>query len=132
MSVVKKYSRRQVTRALVNMIKAGASTKQVAQVLATYLVKTKQTRNIELYIRDIELAMLEYFGVATVHVFSVKKLNQATLKRVRQLVASAYGAKKFEMIEKRDPELIGGIVIKTADSELDGSVRAKLRNLRSV
>lgn len=132
MKTVKKYSRRQVTMALINMIKAGASVKQVAQVLATYLIKTNQTRSVELYIRDIELAILEHFGVATVRVFSVNKLSQATLKRVRQLVSSASGAKRFEMIEERDPELIGGIVVKTADYELDGSVRTKLRNLRSV
>ena len=132
MKTVKKYSRRQVTMALINMIKAGASVKQVAQVLATYLIKTNQTRSVELYIRDIELAILEHFGVATVRVFSVNKLSQAPLTRVRQLVSSSSGAKRFEMIEKRDPELIGGIVVKTADYELDGSVRTKLRNLRSV
>ena len=127
-----KYSRRQVTRAVVRMIEAGVPTKRVAQILATYLIRSKQTRNVELYLRDIELAVSEHFGITTVHVASVRKLNQATHKRIKQLVLSSSDAKRIEMIETIDPELIGGVVVSTADSEMDGSVRAKIRNLRSV
>ena len=127
-----KYSRRQVTMAVVRMIEAGIPIKRIAQILAAYLIQSKQTRNVELYLRDIELAVSECFGITTVHVASVRKLNQATRKRIKQLVSSFSDAKKIEMIETIDPELIGGVVVSTADSEMDGSVRAKIRNLRSV
>ena len=127
-----KYSRRQVVTALIDMLEAGMSVERVARVLAGYLVETRQTRNIELYLRDIELALTERLGVATAHVYSAKKLNGEVRKKIQQLVAEAYKVKKVEMIENIELSLIGGVVVKTADAELDGTVLTKLQSLRSI
>ena len=132
MSSGPKYSRRQVVTVLVDMLSDGAPTDRVAKMLAAYLIESKQTRNLELYLRDIELAIAARFGIVTTYVSSVKQLSEKTREQVKSLVKAASGAKTVEMIERKDPGLIGGIVVKTADAELDGSVRTKLRNLRSI
>ena len=132
MSAKLKISRRRIVGTLVDMLAAGASNDHVAKMLAAYLVKNRRVRDLGLYLRDIELAVATRFGVSTVYVTSARQLSEKVLDRIEQLVKLSSGAKNIEMVEKRDPELIGGVIIRTADTELDGSIRTKLRNLRSI
>jgi F0F1-type ATP synthase delta subunit len=132
MSAKLKISRRRIVETLVDMLAAGASNDHVAKMLAAYLVKNRQIRDLELYSRDIELAVATRFGVSTVYVTSARQLSEKVLDRIERLVKLSSGVKNIEMIEKRDPELIGGVIVRTADTELDGSIRTKLRNLRSI
>ena len=132
MSLKAKLSRRKVIKALVSLLNSGASAKRVANILAAYLIEAKQTRNLDLYIRDLELAFAEHFGIATAQVYSARKLSQQIRLRVKRLVKEATNAKEIELIENIDPSLIGGIIIETADAKLDRSIRTKLQNLRSI
>ena len=81
-----KYSRRRVVNAIIDMLATGTPVKQVAQTLAAYLVEAKQTRDVELYLRDIESETSRRLGMATVHVSSAQELSQATHQRIRQLI----------------------------------------------
>ena len=67
-------------------------------------------------------------GQQRVQVVSVKPLDDATLARVRERVASAFD---FEPIleQQTDPSLIGGIVIRVGNSVYDGSLRSWLKQL---
>ena len=132
MSARPKISRRKVVTAALDMLENGKSVKQVAAALAAYLVANGQTRNTELYIRDIELTAAERFGVVTAYVASARELGQQARNQITKLVKNTTGAKTIEMVEHTEPELIGGVIVRTADAELDGSVRTKLRNLRSI
>lgn len=132
MATATKFSRRLVVASLVDMLEAGKPTSEIAQILAAYLVETKRTRDVELYLRDIELVIAERFGLVTAYVSSAKALSDKTREQVKKLVKSRTNAKDVEMVETTDPGLIGGIIIQTADAELDESVRTKLRNLRSI
>lgn len=67
-------------------------------------------------------------GQQRVQVVSVKPLDEATLGRVKDRVAEAFG---FEPIiePQTDPRLIGGIVIRVGNSVYDGSLRTSLNQL---
>lgn len=132
MAAKARTSRRLVVSALVDMLEAGKSSKEVARILAAYLVESGRVRDVELYLRDIELAVADRFGVATARVSSARSLSDKTREQIKKLVKTSVGAKEVEMVETTDPGLIGGVVIQTADAELDSSVRTKLRNLRSI
>ena len=127
-----RISRRKIAATLVELLDNGRSCKDVAKLLAAYLVKTGQAREAELYIRDLESMIAERFGIATVRVYSAKRLSQQIRSQVKKLVKNSTGASKLELIEVIEPTLIGGIVIRTADAELDRSVRTKLQRLRSI
>lgn len=127
-----KISRRLVVNSLIDMLEAGRSEKEVAETLAAYLIENRQTRDLKLYLRDLELATENRFDLTTVYVASARKLTPKTRKEVEQLVKTARNVKNVEMVESIDESLVGGIVVKTADAELDGSVRTKLRKLRSI
>lgn len=132
MSMQVKASRRRVIGALIDLMESGRPMNELAEALAVYLVETGQTRNVELYIRDIELAVAKRFGIATTYVYSARHLKDSTRKKIKDLVKDATSVKAVEMVEKVEPELIGGIIIRTADAELDESVRTKIRDLRSI
>lgn len=132
MAQTNKISRRLVVNSLVDMLESGRPAKEVAETLAAYLIDTRQTRNAELFLRDIGLATENRFGLTMAYVTSARELTPKTRKAVETLVKTARGAKEVEMIEAIDKNLVGGIIIKTADAELDGSVRTKLRKLRSI
>ena len=132
MSASTKLSRRKVISTLIDLLSTGTPIKRVAKILAAYLIKTKQSRNVNLYIRDLELAYAERFGVATARVYSARKLSQQIRTQVKRLVKSTTNTKDVELIEIVDPSLIGGIIINTADAGLDESIRTKLQKLRSV
>lgn len=127
-----KISRRLVINSLIDMLESGHSEQEVAKTLAAYLIDTRQTRDTELYLRDLELATENRFGRTMAYVTSARKLTPKTRKAVEALLKSARKTKEVEMVEAIDRDLLGGIVIKTADAELDGSVRTKLRKLRSI
>jgi len=67
-------------------------------------------------------------GQQRVQVVSAKPLNEATLARVKERVASSFG---FEPIiePQTDSSLIGGVVIRVGNSVYDGSVRSWLKQL---
>jgi len=132
MSTKSKFSRRQVVTALIDMLESGVPVERVAKTLAVYLAESRQTRNVELYLRDIELEVAKRFGQVTAYASSAKQLSAEARRQVERLVKASTGATSVETIETVNPQLIGGIVVKTADAELDGSVRTKLRNLRSI
>ena len=132
MATATKFSRRLVVASLIDMLEAGKPVAEIAQILAAYLVKTGRTRDAELYLRDIELMVAERFGVVTAYVTSARALSAQTRAAVEKLVKTSTHATTVEMVEKTDPGLIGGLVVQTADAELDGSIRTKIRNLRSI
>ena len=132
MSTKAKYSRRQVIAALMKMLKSSASTEHVAQVLANYLIETRSTRAVELYLKDLELEIAKEFDKTTAYIYSAKPLSQQIEEKAKSFIRSATGTKNIELITKEDPSLVGGIIIKTADAELDCSVRTKLLKLRSI
>ena len=86
MAAKSKTSRRLVVAALVDMLEAGKSSAEVAQILAAYLVKNKCARDVELYLRDIELAIADRFSVATARVSSARALSDKTRERIKKLV----------------------------------------------
>lgn len=130
--MVAKISRRLIVASLAEMLKKGKTTTEVARLLAAYLVKNKRVRDLELYLRDLELVIAKEFNVTTAYVATVRKISQKTRTEVKQLVKAYSGTQSVEVIEEVDPSLLGGIVIRTANAELDGSVRTKLQKLRSI
>lgn len=132
MSSRPKISRRKIVIALVDMLEKGESVDRVAKILAAYLVESNQTRSAELYLRDIEFSLAQRFGIVTAYVHSARQLNRKTEEQIEQLLKTTTNAKEIEMIKIENPSLIGGVVIRTVDAELDGSVRTKLQKLRSI
>jgi F-type H+-transporting ATPase subunit delta len=102
-----------------------------SEFFANYLRVLAQHDRLDLLKAILATARLEFEkrnGQQRVQVVSVKPLDEATLARVKERVAEAFG---FEPIiePQTDSSLIGGVIIRVGNSVYDGSLRSWLKQL---
>ena len=74
------------------------------------------------------LAVVEE-GVVEVEVVSAAELSPETEKKIAARVHEATG-RRVELARRVDPAIIGGLVLRIGDVIVDGSVKARIRQLR--
>ncbi len=72
----------------------------------------------------------DYLGIADITVITCEPLSESAKAGLSEKMSRLLG-KKIVMTEKIDKSIIGGIVVKNGNTTLDGSVRAKLKALRT-
>lgn len=79
-------------------------------------------------VEQYRLAHEELRGVVDVHVRTAVPLDDARREEIRT-AARNYSGKEPAMIEKVEPELLGGLVVQIGDMKFDGSLSRRLRIL---
>ena len=74
------------------------------------------------------LAIVEE-GVVEVEVVSAAELAPETEKKIAARVQEATG-RRVELARRVDPDILGGLVLRIGDVIVDGSVKARIRQLR--
>ncbi|HXH27254.1 MAG TPA: F0F1 ATP synthase subunit delta [Candidatus Acidoferrum sp.] len=123
-----KASRRLLAKTAVRL----AGKPDLAKALASYLVATKRKNQAELLVKDIARELFAEQGVLEAEVQTALGLDDASRKQLIAYLRQATGARQVELSETIKPELLSGVVIRTADQELDLSARRKLRQLANV
>ena len=72
----------------------------------------------------------DYKNIADVTVVSAMPLSEQTAEKIRAKMASVTG-KTVNMTLKTDPQVIGGVVISYGNTTIDGSVKARLEQLKN-
>lgn len=72
----------------------------------------------------------QHQGIITAEVASAVPLDEATREEVRAQALAKHPGKTIQLIEKVDPLLIGGVIIRIGDEQYDGSVSRRLSDLR--
>lgn len=102
------------------------------QVTAAYLTEHNRTKDVDLVLNDIARELYEQSGHLLVDVTSARPLTDAVRREVAQSIKDATGAKHVELTEQVDPSLLGGLIARTPDAQLDLSVRTKLKQLATI
>lgn len=127
-----KIARRKLATYFVSQLEAGVPAKKLAEQAVAYLIEEQQVGQLELLIRDIEQAAAQR-GVVVAHVESAQPLGSEAAKQISDFVKAAENAREVIITEtETNPELIGGVIVRTPNSVFDGSVRAKLRQLQAT
>ena len=105
--------------------------KTIIKDLAGYLFYTKQTRSINLLVRDIENALLDR-GVLAAKVVSAYDLADSVKKQIDAFLLDESGANSVQVQYSIDKDLIGGIQISTPQAILDTSIKNKLQRLKAA
>jgi F-type H+-transporting ATPase subunit delta len=83
---------------------------------------------------DVAAAFSELYkiekGIVVAQVGSAVPLSENARAQVRALAEKQHPGKTIELVEKVDPSLIGGIIIRIGDEQYDGSVSRQLTDLR--
>lgn len=120
-----KLSRRKVAAVLADELIAGHD---VTKKLAAYLIDTKRTRELSLFVRDIEAALAER-GVLLADVESSHELTSETKDTITKFLKHETGAKDVHLRQSVDPSLLGGVRIETPEQRLDSTLRHRLNQL---
>ena len=68
-------------------------------------------------------------GVTTAEVISAVALDAATKAKVHEAAIKLAGG-KVELVEKVDPTLIGGFVLKVGDQQVDAAISSRIKALK--
>lgn len=126
-----KIARRRLARELVRLINEDPKRQpQLLQQTAGYLIANKQANQAHLLVKDIARE-LQAQGHTTAQVESAFALTDETRQFVKKILQKN-GAKTVELDERVNPKLLGGLIIRTADTELDTSVRRQLNQIAQL
>lgn len=123
-------SRRVLVRTIVDQLENEA-VPVVMRRLAAYVIEHKMSRHLELILSDIE-AELARRGVVIADVTSARPLVDESREAILDYIRGLTGVKSPELREKIDQDLLGGVIIKVAGTELDSSLKTKLQRLKTI
>ncbi|MBQ9383050.1 MAG: ATP synthase F1 subunit delta [Ruminiclostridium sp.] len=72
----------------------------------------------------------DHLGIAEITVVTCQPLGDTARQKLTAKMSSMLG-KKIVLKEELDPSILGGIVVKNGNTTLDGSVKARLRALKT-
>lgn len=127
------FSRRVIARVIASKLVAEPTRQDYwIKVLAAYLIENNRVEEADLVVSDIEHELYTQDGQLLVNVTSARPLTADVRKSLTSVLTDQTKAKKVTITEEVDPNLLGGLVAKTADAELDASVRTKLNRLATI
>lgn len=125
-----KLSRRRIARELTRLLIAHPERRSILlQQVAAYLVHHKQVNQLHLLVNDIADELLAQQKHVSADVTTAFGLKINSREHVVAMLKKATGAQTVALTETVDPSLIGGIVVRTPQLELDASVKRQLTQL---
>jgi len=121
------FSRRELANYAADQILA--KNKEIVNQLASYLHETSRTKEANLLVRDINSALADR-GFISAEVSSQHELDDTTRNELKTLLSKRYKTNDISINELIDLNLLGGVKIRTAHEEFDGSLRRKINRLK--
>ena len=112
-------------------LKSGVS-EQFAKEIAAYLLSEGRVSELESVLRDVQADWAES-GYVEVLAHSAHSLEAQTKTSITAQVKQLYPtAKQIVVTEVFDPQVIGGVRLAMANSQLDLSIEAKLNKFKQL
>lgn len=104
----------------------GSAVQPLTMLFVELVCKNRREQHLADMAKEFESLYREHLGIEKVTVTSAVALTEEERKRIMDLVNNP----KVELEEKVDPSLIGGLVIRVGDNQIDNSVSSRLASLR--
>jgi F-type H+-transporting ATPase subunit delta len=128
-----KISRRVLARTIAARLVAEPARQDYwIKVLAAYLVDQRRVDEADLIVNDIAHELFAQDGQLLVHVDSARPLADSVRTSLKDLLKVRTGATSVTLAEQVDPTLLGGLIARTPDAQMDVSVRTKLKQLATI
>jgi F-type H+-transporting ATPase subunit delta len=105
---------------------------KISQIATSFIaiIISKKRGNL---LNDIAASFIETYklhkNIKTAQVTAAIALSSDQKEQVIRLIKSSYNTESVDLIEIVDPRIIGGIIIKVGDKQVDESIKRKLTNL---
>jgi F-type H+-transporting ATPase subunit delta len=123
-----KVTHGQIAQAVLAMLENGQNPAKVSNALASYLIDERRSRELDSIIRDLETLRYRRNGILEATVVSATELDLSIDQTIKDLLA----AKQVHLHHHLNPDLVGGVRVNALDKQLDLSIRAKLKHLKSA
>lgn len=128
-----KISRRRLAQTAVRLLsQRPADRARIVQGVAAYLLEHKQAQQLGLLMKDIARELELTQSIVAAEVTSAHALDAAARKNLTAYLQQATKANAVELTEQVDSSLLSGVVVRTADRELDTTTRRALQQLASL
>ncbi|HSD56214.1 MAG TPA: F0F1 ATP synthase subunit delta [Candidatus Saccharimonadales bacterium] len=128
-----KASRRVIARTVAAKLLAEPTQRRHwITALAAYLVEANRVDEVDLVVNDIAHELFEQKGLLVVDVTSARPMTDQVKSELIRVLKDATAAKEVSLTETVNSELLGGLIARTPDAQLDASVRTKLRMLAAI
>ena len=103
-----------------------------ALTMAFFDIITKKNREplLPAIAREFHNAYNEYKGIRKATVISAVPLDDALRQEFSDVVKKLSAKAQVELVERVDPEMIGGFVLNVGDRQIDASIKNKLKSLK--
>jgi len=118
-------------RAVLDAIVAREGTSRVVRNFMAVLIDHRRTNFLAAIVKQFELELDRRMGFAEVEISSARELSDAE-RRTLESQAEALTGKKVRARYHREPELLGGAVVKVGSTIYDGSISGQLERIREA
>jgi F-type H+-transporting ATPase subunit delta len=120
--------RKQLVRALYQVLEKADKDEQTKLLnnFVEFLQKKHCLKQAGQIIDEFEIFAKKQQGIKSVEIWSVSSLDKNMLEKIKNIFG-----KKVETVEKINPGLLGGLIIKVEDKILDGSIKKQLKTLKN-
>lgn len=131
--MAQKFSRRTIARTVAAGLLARPSDRKVwMERAAAYLAANNRQAEAELLARDIAHELFVQGGQLSVDVVSARALSDGVKAELVKMFKATTGASHISMSERQDSNLVGGLIARTPNAQLDLSVRTKLKQIATI
>lgn len=95
------------------------------------LINNNDISKADEIIKQFEKIWNKEKGIVKAEIVSAKKLSNVIVKSLNKYITKLSGAKKVELNQKIEKDVLGGVVIKYEDKVMDGSMKTRLKELKS-
>lgn len=128
-----KMADQQLAKTLYQLVDQASSIEldQILTKFATYLVSIGALQRWPVIAAAYRQYWQKQQGIVEAEVYSVRPLTKQQLKTLADELAILIAAKKVVIIEKIDPKILGGIIVRLPDRLLDASYQRQVYNLQA-
>jgi F0F1-type ATP synthase delta subunit len=125
-----KLGRRRIAREVVRLLREQpAKQADIVQQLAGYVIANKMVNQVDLLLLDIADELYAQDGQLDATVEHTFDLSEATKTAIADLLKAKTGATTVALNDQQNPDLLGGVIVRTARYQLDASVRTQLKQI---
>lgn len=123
-----KCSRRKLAQAFVHLLDQYPR-KLAVTLLAREIIQQGRERELDILVLEIARQLHHRRHILIAQAYSVYSPPLYLMREIKNLLHTVTGAKYVELATISDPSLVGGIVVRTPELELDFSIRGVLHQL---
>ena len=104
----------------------GKDLEEILKNFVLLLVKEQKFKQTDKIIVEFEKYAKKQSGIVEIEVTTASEIGNKTLSEIKKVFGD-----KVEAENKIDKSILGGVIVKTEDKILDGSLRTQLKNLKT-